>query len=129
MCFYKWYLWIFANAIFGFLDFLGISWVGVASRPFNLISTMGLSSLHQVDLFIYVFSKIGFVDLKIRFFGFFGGISCVRVVTQSFRLISLQYDDLCIYVCFTNRICGFCKSDLWIFNFFGGISWVGVVTW
>ncbi len=91
---------------------------------------MGLSSLHQVDLFIYVFSKIVFVDLQIRFFGVFGGISYVRVVTQSFRLIStiglslLQYDDLCIYVCFTNRICGFCKSDLWIYlGGFPGSEW------
>ena len=38
----------FANAICGFLDFLGISLVGVVTRSFFIISTMGLSPRKQI---------------------------------------------------------------------------------
>jgi hypothetical protein len=60
----------FTNQICGFLDFYWISWVGVVTRLFRLISTMALSPLDQADLCIYVFSQIVFVDLANPICGF-----------------------------------------------------------
>jgi hypothetical protein len=116
----------FTNAICGFVL---ISWVGVASWSFRLISTMGLSPLDHVYVWVFVRIWVYLCILQMQFVDFldFLGRGSKLVISShkhhgAISSRSCVFVGICAYlgvfVYFTNVICGF---FLIVFGFPGSL--------